>query len=72
MPCGTNQPGRPTDGSMNQAPPDMPMPTRHINSTPPAITISSAPCAILAAPKLMASRPEAQKREICMPGALVS
>ncbi len=28
MPCGTNQPGRPTDGSMNQAPPDMPMPTR--------------------------------------------
>ena len=62
----------PTDGSMNQAPPDMPMPTRDIDSTPPAMTISSAPCAILAAPKLMASRPEAQKREICMPGALVS
>ena len=62
----------PTDGSMNQAPPDMPMPTRDIDSTPPAMTISSAPWAILAAPRLMASRPEAQKREICMPGAFMS
>lgn len=56
---------------MNQAPPDMPRPTRDIDSTPPAITMSSAPCAIFAAPKLTASRPEAQKREICMPGARV-
>jgi hypothetical protein len=39
-------------------------------STPPAMTISSAPCAILAAPRLTASRPEAQKRLICMPGGL--
>ena len=31
MPCGTNQPGRPTDGSMNQAPPEAPMPTRDID-----------------------------------------
>ncbi|MCY1309311.1 hypothetical protein D9M70_593950 [compost metagenome] len=63
--------GRLTEGSMNQEPPDMPRPTRDMLSTPPAITMSSAPWAILAAPKLMASRPEAQKREICMPGARV-
>ncbi len=55
---------------MYQEPPDMPMPTRDMDSTPPAITMSSAPWTILAAPRLMASRPEAQKREIWMPGAL--
>ncbi len=61
-----------TDGSMYQAPPDAPMPTRDIDSTPPAMTMSSAPWAIFAAPRLTASRPEAQKRLICMPGACVA
>jgi hypothetical protein len=57
---------------MNQAPPDMPMPTRDMDSTPPEMTMSSAPCAIFAAPRLIASRPDAQKRESCMPGAFTS
>jgi hypothetical protein len=48
------------------------MPTRDIDSTPPAMTMSSAPWAILAVPRLTASRPEAQKRLICIPGASVA
>ncbi|MNL85165.1 hypothetical protein D3C87_2133840 [compost metagenome] len=57
---------------MYQAPPDMPMPTRDMLSTPPAITMSSEPAITLPAARLMASSPEAQKREIWMPGALKS
>ncbi|MNY43329.1 hypothetical protein D3C86_1782800 [compost metagenome] len=70
-PCGMKKAGKLTEGSMYQAPPDMPMPTRDMLSTPPAMTISSDPALTLPAAKLMASRPEAQKREICMPGALL-
>ena len=57
---------------MGQKPPDMPMPTRDIDSTPPAMTMSSPPWAILPAAKLIASSPDAQKREIWMPGALLA
>jgi hypothetical protein len=55
---------------MNHEPPDMPRPTRDMLSTPPAMTISSAPWAIFAAPRFTASRPEAQKRDSWMPGRL--
>ena len=44
------------------------MPTRLMDSTPPPIVISCWPDMISAAAKFTASRPEAQKRLIWMPG----
>src|SRR4030088_621637 len=43
------------------------MPTRLIDSTPPPIVISCWPDITCAEAKLIASRPEAQKRLICKP-----
>ena len=48
------------------------MPTRLIDSTPPPIVMSCWPDITSAAAKFTASRPEAQKRLICMPGTLVA
>ena len=47
------------------------MPTRLIDSTPPPIVMSCWPDITSAAAKFTASRPEAQKRLICMPGTLL-
>ena len=49
-----------TVGSTGQAPPEAPMPTRLINSTPPAMTRSWSPAFTAAEAKLTASSPEAQ------------
>ena len=55
-------------GSIGQAPPEAPMPTRLMDSTPPPIVMSCWPDMISAAAKLTASRPEAQNRLIWTPG----
>ena len=68
MPCGMNQAGIATDGSIGQAPPSAPMPTRLIDSTPPPTVMSCWPDMICDAAIFTASRPEAQKRLTCMPG----
>ncbi len=57
-------------GSTGQAPPEAPMPTRLIDSTPPPTAMSCWPDMTCAAAKLTASSPEAQKRLICTPGTL--
>ena len=59
------------DGSTGQAPPEAPMPTRLIDSTPPPTAQSCWPDITWAAAKFTASRPEAQKRLICTPGTCV-
>ncbi len=58
-------------GSIGQAPPDAPMPTRLIDSTPPPMVMSCWPDITCAEAKLMASRPEAQKRLICTPATVL-
>ena len=62
MPCGTKPRPELVIGSIAQAPPSEPIGTRDIDSTPPARTRSSQPERTLAAARLTASRPEAQKR----------
>ena len=62
MPCGTKPVSKLVIGSIDQAPPSEPIGTRDIDSTPPARTRSSQPERTLAAARLTASRPEAQKR----------
>ena len=52
---------------MNHAPPSEPIVQRLIDSMPPATTRSSKPLATLAAARLTASRPEAQKRDSVTP-----
>lgn len=70
MPCGTKLTARLVIGSLNQAPPSEAMGTRDIDSTPPARTRSSQPERTLAAARLTASRPEAQKRFSCTPATV--
>ena len=67
MPCGTKPVAKLVCGSCAQAPPSLPIGTRDMLSTPPATTRSSQPLATFCAARLTASRPEAQKRLICMP-----
>ena len=69
-PCGTKDKALLTRGSMTQAPPSLPMGQRLIDSTPPATTMSSMPDMILAAARLTASRPEAQKRDRVTPATV--
>ena len=57
-----------SEGSAGHAPPEAPMPTRLIDSTPPPIVMSCWPLITCAAAKLTELRPEAQKRLICTPG----
>ena len=59
-------------GSCAQAPPSEPIATRDMLSTPPATTMSSQPLATFCAAMFTASRPEAQKRLICMPATFTS
>ena len=58
------------DGSSGQAPPEEPMATRLIASTPPPMASSDWPDMIWPAAMLQASSPLAQKRLICTPGTL--
>ncbi|CAM5519675.1 hypothetical protein SCALM49S_04072 [Streptomyces californicus] len=62
MPCGAKPVSKLVIGSIAQAPPSEPIGTRDIDSTPPARTRSSQPERTLAAARLTASSPEAQKR----------
>ena len=70
IPCGTKPTAKLVIGSANQAPPSEAIGTRDIDSTPPASTRSSQPERILAAARLTASRPEAQKRFSCTPATV--
>ena len=70
MPCGRKYSATAIVGSTAQAPPEEPMPTRLIDSTPPPIAMSCCPDMICAEAKLTASRPEAQKRLICTPATV--
>ena len=72
MPCGTKPIAKLVAGSCDQAPPSEPIGTRDMLSTPPATTRSSQPLATFCAAMFTASRPEAQKRLICMPATLTS
>ena len=58
------------DGSSGQAPPEAPMGTRLIASTPPPMARSDWPAMIWPAAMLQASSPVAQKRLIWMPGTV--
>jgi len=53
-----------------QAPPDEPIGTRDIDSTPPPIATSDCSAMIWPAAMLVASSPEAQKRLIWTPATL--
>ena len=72
MPCGTKPVAKLVAGSCDQAPPSEPIGTRDMLSTPPATTMSSQPLATFCAARFTASRPDAQKRLICMPATLKS
>ncbi len=72
MPWGTKLVCRLVCGSSAQAPPSEPMGTRDMDSTPPTSTRSSKPERTFMAPRLTASRPEAQKRLICTPATCSS
>ncbi len=71
MPCGMKNDFTAIAGSTGQAPPEAPIPMRLIDSTPPPTVMSCWPAITWAAAKLIASRPEAQKRLICTPGTWV-
>ncbi|KOV29956.1 hypothetical protein ADK58_08735 [Streptomyces sp. XY152] len=62
MPCGTNPVSWLVRGSADRAPPSLPIGTRDMDSTPPAMTRSSQPERAFAAAMLTASSPDAQKR----------
>ncbi len=70
MPWGTKPVWKEVIGSIAQAPPSEPMATRDIDSTPPARIRSSQPERTLAAARLTASSPEAQKRFSCTPATV--
>ena len=70
-PCGTKPSFWLMRGSMNQAPPSLPMGQRLMLSTPPPTTRSSKPLATLAAARFTDSSPLAQKR-LCVTPATVS
>ena len=57
-------------GSMNHAPPSLPIVQRLMLSTPPATTRSSKPLATFAAARLTDSSPDAQKRDCVMPATV--
>ena len=67
MPCGTKSVSSAVRGSSAHAPPSLPMGTRDIDSTPPAMSRSSKPERTREAAWLTASRPEPQKRLSCTP-----
>ena len=70
MPCGTNAVANAVAGSDAQAPPSLPMATRLMLSTPPAMIRSSNPPRTREAAWFTASRPEAQKRFSCTPATV--
>ncbi len=57
-------------GSMNHAPPSLPIVQRLMLSMPPATTRSSQPLITFAAARFTDSRPEAQKRDCVTPATV--
>ena len=70
MPCGTKPVVSAVAGSIAHAPPSLPIGTRLIDSTPPAMMRSSKPERTRCAAWLTASRPDAQKRFSCTPATV--
>ena len=70
MPWGTKPVSSAVAGSIAQAPPSLPIGTRLIDSTPPAMMRSSNPERTRWAAWLTASRPEAQNRFSCTPATV--
>ena len=70
IPCGTKFVSNAVCGSIAIAPPSVPMGTRDMDSTPPAMIMSSMPERIRAAAWFTDSSPEPQNRLSCTPATL--